>query len=46
LDRGRGRSKKIWMEVIKKDISMLDLDESMTMDRNKWNERIHVNDYA
>jgi hypothetical protein len=46
LDRGRGRFKKIWMEVIKRDISLLDLDESITVDRNKWKERIHVDDHA
>jgi hypothetical protein len=33
LDRGRGRLKKTWIEVIKRDISLS--DESMTMDRNK-----------
>jgi hypothetical protein len=35
LDRDRGRLKKIWMEVNKRDMSLLDLDESMTVDINK-----------
>jgi hypothetical protein len=35
LDKGRGRSKKIWMEVIKKDMSLLNLDENIIMNRNK-----------
>jgi hypothetical protein len=31
LDRGRGKPKKIRMEVIKRDMSLLDIDESMTV---------------
>jgi hypothetical protein len=34
------------MEVIKRDMSLLDLDERMTMDRNKWRERIYADDHA
>jgi hypothetical protein len=35
LERVRGRFKKIWMEVIKRDMSLSDLDKSMTLNRNK-----------
>jgi hypothetical protein len=46
LARGRGMPKKIWMDVIKKYMSLLDLHENVTVDRNKSNERIYVNDHA
>jgi hypothetical protein len=45
LGRGKGRPKKIWMEVIRRDMSLLDLDESMTVDRKKGKERIYVDDH-
>jgi hypothetical protein len=46
LDRNRGKLKKIWMKMIKIDMSLLDLDESMKVDKNKWKERIHVDKHA
>ena len=40
----RGRPKKTWMEVIKKDMKLLELEERMVADRNVWRRRIHVLD--
>ena len=40
----RGRPKMIWMEVVKKDMKLLELEERMVTDRNVWRRRIHVLD--
>ena len=42
--RGRGRPHTTWIRVIQTDMRMLDLHESMTDDRTKWRESIHVVD--
>nr|XP_009765363.1 PREDICTED: uncharacterized protein LOC104216930 [Nicotiana sylvestris] len=42
--RGRGRPKKYWGEVIRKDIVLLQLTEDMTMDRKVWRLRIGLED--
>ena len=42
--RGRGRQKITLVEVIKKDMSIRELIESMTSDRIEWRKRIHVTD--
>ena len=38
----RGRPKMTWMEVIKNDMKLLELEERMVVDRNDWRRRIHV----
>ena len=40
----RGRPKMTWMEVVKKDMKLLELEERMVADRNVWRRRIHVLD--
>ncbi|VFQ71742.1 unnamed protein product [Cuscuta campestris] len=40
--RGRGRPKKNWEELIRKDLGLLDLTEDMTLDRNLWRTMIRV----
>ena len=40
----RGRSKMTWMEVVKKDMKLLELEEKMVADRNYWRRMIHVLD--
>ena len=40
--RGRGRPKKYWGEVIRHDMTELNLIEDMTLDRKKWRSRIRV----
>lgn len=42
--RGRGRPKKTWIEAIRNDMRMCDLDEEWTNDRTKWREKIRVID--
>ncbi|XP_070042497.1 uncharacterized protein [Nicotiana tomentosiformis] len=42
LRRGRGRPKKYWGEVIRQDMSLLQLTEDMTLDRRVWRSRIKV----
>ena len=39
-----GRPKMTWMEVVKKDMKLLELEERMVTDRNIWKRRIHVLD--
>lgn len=34
--RGRGRSKKNWQEVIRLDMTHLQLSKNMTIDKNVW----------
>ncbi|KAG5590376.1 hypothetical protein H5410_040890 [Solanum commersonii] len=40
--RGRGRPKKYWGEVIRQDLAQLHLTEDMTLDRKEWRSRIKV----
>ena len=40
----RGNSLKSWMQVIKKDMSVLGLDESVAVHRDEWRHRIWVFD--
>ena len=40
----RGRPKMTCMEVVKKDMKLLELEERMAADRNDWRRRIHVLD--
>ena len=40
----RGRPKMTWMEVVKKDMKLLELEEGMVMDRNVWRRRIYILD--
>ena len=40
----RGTPKMTWMEVVKKDMKLLELEERMVADRNVWRRRIHVLD--
>ena len=40
----RGRSKMTWIEVIKNDMKLLELEERMVTDRNVWRRKIHVLD--
>ncbi|XP_070036548.1 uncharacterized protein [Nicotiana tomentosiformis] len=42
LRKGRGRPKKYWTEVIRQDMSLLQLIEDMTPDRKEWRSRIRV----
>ena len=34
----RGRPKMTWMEVVKKDMKLLELEDRMVADRNVWRE--------
>ncbi|KAM3375418.1 hypothetical protein P3S68_014132 [Capsicum galapagoense] len=40
--RGRGRPKKYWREVIRRDIELLQLTEDMTLDRKIWRKSIRI----
>ncbi|PHT36060.1 Protein CCA1 [Capsicum baccatum] len=40
--RGRGRPKKYWGEVIRRDMEQLQLTEDMTLDRKVWRARIRA----
>ncbi|PHT33217.1 hypothetical protein CQW23_29554 [Capsicum baccatum] len=40
--RGRGRPKKYWGEVIRRDMEQLQLTEDMTLDRKIWRTRIRA----
>ncbi|KAF3651997.1 Ataxin-3 -like protein [Capsicum annuum] len=40
--RGRGRPKKYWREVIRRDMEQLRLTEDMTLDRKVWRKSIRV----
>ncbi|KAI0501450.1 hypothetical protein KFK09_016395 [Dendrobium nobile] len=44
VKKGRGKPKKIWLENIRNDISLLDLDENLTFNRIQWRKKIHVAD--
>ena len=38
----REKPKMTWMEMVKKDMKLLELEERMVVDRNVWRRRIHV----
>ena len=40
--RGRGRPKKYWREVIKRDMEQLQLTEDMIQDRKVWRKNIRI----
>ena len=40
----RGRPKMTWMNVIKNDMKLLELEERIVVDRNDWRRRIRVLD--
>ena len=40
--RLKGRPKMTWLEVIRKDMKLLELEERMVVDMNDWRRRIHV----
>ena len=40
----RGKPKMTWMDVVKKDMKLLELEERMVADRNVWKRRICVLD--
>ena len=40
----RGRPKMTWIEVVKKDMKLLELEKRMAADRNVWRRMIHVLD--
>ena len=40
----RGRPKMTWMEVVKNDLKLLELEERMVANRNVWRKKIHVLD--
>ncbi|XP_059298098.1 uncharacterized protein LOC132050750 [Lycium ferocissimum] len=42
LKRGRGRPKKAWGEVIRQDMTLLQLTEDITGDRRGWRSSIRV----
>ncbi|KAM3202763.1 hypothetical protein P3L10_030388 [Capsicum annuum] len=42
--RGRGRPKKYWGKVIRRDMEQLQLTEDMTLDRKVWRTRIRAED--
>ncbi|KAM3268229.1 hypothetical protein P3S67_031170 [Capsicum chacoense] len=42
--QGRGRLKKYWGEVIRRDMEQLQLTEDMTLDRKVWRTRIRAED--
>ncbi|XP_070050511.1 uncharacterized protein [Nicotiana tomentosiformis] len=41
---GRGRHRKSWGEVIKRDMAQLELTEDMALDRRVWRSKIRVED--
>lgn len=42
LKRGRGRPKKYWRDVIRRDMTHLQFTEDMTYDRRLWRLRIKI----
>ena len=40
----RGRPKMTWLEVVTKDMKLLELKERMMIDKNVWRRKIHVLD--
>ncbi|KAG5572096.1 hypothetical protein H5410_061862 [Solanum commersonii] len=41
-ERGSGRPKKYWGEVIRQDMTQLQLIEDMTLDRRLWRSQIRI----
>lgn len=42
LRRGRGRPKNSWEDVIRQDMTQLELTEDMSLDKRVWISRIRV----
>ncbi|KAI0502334.1 hypothetical protein KFK09_017282 [Dendrobium nobile] len=42
VKKDRGISKKIWLESIRNDLSLLDVNENLTLNWTQWRKRIHV----
>ena len=42
--RGRGRSKRTWMEVKKIDLKKCNISNNVAQDRSKWRNNTHVAD--
>ena len=40
----RGRPKRTWVEVVRKDLKIFNLKETMVINRMEWRSRIHVAD--
>lgn len=40
----RGMCMRTWVEVIKNDLGMLNLEEEMDISRTEWKKRIHIVD--
>jgi len=44
IRRGRGRTRKVIRETIRKDLEVNELDPNMVSDRTLWRNLIHVAD--
>ncbi|KAH0469003.1 hypothetical protein IEQ34_002235 [Dendrobium chrysotoxum] len=42
VKKDRGRPKKTWLENIRNDISLLDLNENLIFNRTQWRKKIYV----
>ncbi|KAI0494701.1 hypothetical protein KFK09_024844 [Dendrobium nobile] len=42
--KGRGRPKKTWLENIRNDLSLLDLNDNLIFNRIQWRKKIYVAD--
>ena len=42
--RGRGRLKRMWMEVVKIDMKKYNLSKDLAHDGSEWRNRIHAAD--
>ncbi|KAH0436082.1 hypothetical protein IEQ34_026489 [Dendrobium chrysotoxum] len=42
VKKGRGRPKNTWLENIRNDLSLLDLNENLTFNMTQWRKKIHV----
>ena len=42
--RGRGRPKRTWMELIRKDLNLLSLTKEVAQNRLEWRSKIRVAD--
>ena len=40
--KGRGRPKRMWIEVVKIDMKMCNLSEDLAQDRSEWKNRIRI----
>ena len=44
VKRVQGRSKKIWIEVIRQDMEAKGFSEDILLDMNEWRKLLHVPD--